>query len=191
MKKNSAILPWKVLSSKELFRVGFFTLKSDQCELPDGRVMPNYYIFSFNDWVNVIALTPENKMVLVEQYRHACEEVALEIPGGSSDPGDQENYQKAAERELIEETGYQAQRVIYLGRHRPNPAMQDNWMHSYLALDCEKVAGQKLDAFEDIRILEVPIKEAYEMIYDGKINHSIVVASMMLAYPHLKSLITK
>lgn len=183
------ILPWKILGSKELFRAGFFVLRSDRCELPDGRVMPNYYIFDFMDWVNVIALTPQNEMILVEQYRHACGEVAIEIPGGSSDPGDDQNYQKAAARELLEETGYEAKRFIYLGRHRPNPAMQNNWMHSFLALDCEQVAEQKLDAFEDIKVLKVPLKEVYEMIFNLKINHSIVIASLMLAHPHMKSLI--
>lgn len=185
------IHPWKVLGSKELFRAGFFSLRSDRCELPDGRIMPNYYIFDFKDWVNIVALNQRNEMILVEQYRHACEEVAIEIPGGSSDAVDEENYQSAAERELLEETGYQAKEVIYLGKHRPNPAMQNNWMHSFLALNCEKVAEQSLDPFEDIKVLEIPLKEAYDLIFSSKINHSIVIASMMLAYPHLKSLIEK
>ncbi len=183
------IRPWKVLGSQELFRAGFFTLRSDRCELPDGRAMPNYYVFEFKDWVNVVALTPRNEMILVEQYRHACGEVAIEIPGGTSDHGEEEKYEQAAARELLEETGYEAKRFIYLGRHRPNPAMQNNWMHSFLALDCEKVADQNLDMFEDIRVLRVPVKEAYQMIFDLKINHSIVITSMILAQPHLKSLI--
>ncbi len=191
MKKNSIVLPWKVLESKELFRAGFFNLRTDRCELPDGRVTPNYYVLSFRDWVNVMALNTKDEVILVEQYRHACKEIELEIPGGSSDPGDKEDYQAAAERELLEETGYKPQQIIYLGRHRPNPAMQNNWMHSYLALNCEKVTSQKLDAFEDIRVLEIPVKEAYEQVFSGKIRHSIVLASMMLAYPHLKSLIEK
>ncbi len=188
---SKKILPWKVLSSKELFRAGFFVLRTDRCELPDARVMPNYYVFDFKDWVNVIALTKQNEVILVEQYRHAVEEVALEIPGGSSDPMDLKDYQKAAERELLEETGYRPKKCIYLGKHRPNPAMQNNWMHSFLALDCEKVADQNLDAFEDILVLKVPVREVYDMVFQAKINHSIVVASMMLAYPHLKSLIEK
>ena len=137
----------------------------------------------------MIAITPQNELVLVEQYRHASGEVAFEIPGGTSDLLDDENYEAAAARELLEETGYAGKKYIYVGKHRPNPAMQSNWMHTYLALDCEKVAEQELDAFEDISVKIVPIKEAYQMIFDLKINHSIIIASMMLARPHLKSLI--
>ncbi len=181
------IQKWKVLDSKELFKAGFFKLRTDRCELPDARVMPHYYVFEFRDWVNVVAVTKSQQMILVEQYRHACEEVALEIPGGSTDPQDANDHAQAASRELIEETGYQAKKLLYVGRHRPNPAMQNNWMHTYLALECEKIAEQSLDPFEDMRVLLVPIKEAYEMTLDGRINHSIVMASMLMARQQLSA----
>src|SRR3954467_11441870 len=97
---------WEVLSSQELLRAGFFRLRSDRCKLPDQRIMPHYYVMEFNDWANVVALTDDNQMILVQQYRHATKEVHLEIPGGGVDPRKGETPMQAAARELQEETGF-------------------------------------------------------------------------------------
>ncbi|MES2963091.1 MAG: NUDIX hydrolase [Bdellovibrionota bacterium] len=176
---------WKTLTSKELFKTSFFRFRMDSCELPDGRVMPNYYVMEFPDWANIVPVTDDGKIVLVEQYRQARGETCLEIPGGSTDPHTKEDPKKAAMRELLEETGYVPDDIRLIGVHSPNPAMQNNRMHTYIAFGCKKVAEPDLDPFEDIRVVTATVPEVIEMIFNGKIDHTIVVASLLYALPTL------
>ena len=176
---------WKICSSKELFSSGIFRLRVDECELPDGRIMPRYYVMEFPDWVNVVPVTEDGKIVLVEQFRHASGELTLEIPGGSTDPWTKESNQVAAERELLEETGYKASEIQLVCSHRPNPAMQNNWMHTYLARGCRKVSEPTPDPFEDIRVVEKTPAEVIDLLRSGQINHSIIIASLMMVFPLL------
>jgi 8-oxo-dGTP pyrophosphatase MutT (NUDIX family) len=177
--------PWKVLSSKEIFKTSIFRFRTDECELPDGRVMPNYYVMEFPDWVNVVPVTDDNRIVLIEQYRQAAAETFLEIPGGSTDPEDGEDTKAAAIRELREETGYVSEDVRLVGVHHPNPAMQNNRMHTYVAYGCKLKEQPSWDAFEDIKVVTKTIPEVVDMVLTGKITHSIVVASLLLALPAL------
>lgn len=179
------IKPWRSLSSKELFKTTFFRFRSDQCELPDGRVMPNYYVMEFPDWVNIVPVTEDNKIILVEQYRHANGEVTLEFPGGSTDPRLKEDPAKGALRELLEETGYVPDEVRLIGVQAPNPAMQNNKMHTFIGLGCKKLHEPKLDPFEDIRVVALPIPDVIDKVLSGEINHSVVVASLLYALPML------
>lgn len=176
---------WKTLTTKEIFKTSFFRFRMDSCELPDGRVMPHYYVMEFPDWANIVPVTDDGKIVLVEQYRHARGEVCLEIPGGSTDPHTKEDPKKAAMRELLEETGYVPDDVRLVGVHSPNPAMQNNKMHTYIAFGCKKMQEPDLDPFEDIRVVTASVPEVIEMIFNGKIDHTIVVASLLYALPTL------
>lgn len=172
---------WVVQKTQEIFKAGFYRLRSDTCQLPDGRVMPNYYVMEFQDWVNVIALTTENQVVLIEQYRHAIGRATVEFPGGSLDSRHHEDPQQAALRELVEETGYVPEEIRYVGKHRPNPALQNNWMHTYVALGCQKSEVQKLDPFEDIHVVTRTLPEVIDMAFDGGIEHSLMIASLFKA----------
>ena len=183
--KNDSVQPWRCLDSRELFSSGFFRFRVDKCELPDGRVMPSYYVMEFADWVNVVPVTEDGKIVLIEQYRHASGEVCIEIPGGSTHPGQNEDPAKAALRELAEETGYIPDDVRLIGIHRPNPAMQNNRMHSFIAYNCKKLQEVELDPYEDIRVFTATIPEVVEMIFNGRINHSLIVATLLYALPVL------
>lgn len=176
---------WKVLSTTEIFKNSIFRFRTDRCELPDGRVMPNYYVLEFPDWVNIVPVTEDNRIVLVEQYRQAAGEVHLEIPGGSMDPHSSEEPKHAALRELAEETGYVPDDLRLIGVHKPNPAMQNNRMHTYIGFGCKKLHEPRLDAFEDIRVVTKSIPEVVDLIFSGKINHSIVVASILYSLPVL------
>lgn len=177
---------WKVLKSKELFNSGFFRLRTDECELPDKRVMPNYYVIDFADWVNVIAVTPDGQMILVEQYRHAAGEVFLEVPGGSADSRS-EDPKVAGARELLEETGYQPAEMIDCGPHFPNPALQSNRMHTFLALGCVKVAEPDLDPYEDLQVRMMSVTDAYRKWENGEFTHSIISASFGRALKQLRA----
>lgn len=177
---------WKTLSTEELAKFGYFRLRSDRCELPDGRIMPRYFTIEFSDWVNVIPVTKEKKIVLIHQYRHSVGELTIEVPGGSTNPKQKEDNQAAAIRELEEETGYTAKSMEYVGFHHPNPALISNKMHTYIAWDCEKTKPLKLDPYEDIESFEVSVTELEDLIDKGKITHSIILASFLLARKKLQ-----
>jgi ADP-ribose pyrophosphatase len=175
----SDIKNWKVLNTEEIFKAHFYRLRTDKCELPDGRIMPNYYVMEFTDWVNIVPITSDDKVILVEQYRHAIGKVTLELPGGAiSAKGGHESPELAAIRELQEETGYVPEEVRFVGKHRPNPAMQNNYLHTYVALGCTLEGQQKLDPFEDIKIVTRTIPEVIDMVFDGTIEHSLIIASL-------------
>jgi 8-oxo-dGTP pyrophosphatase MutT (NUDIX family) len=177
---------WKTLSSETLAQTPFFRLRADRCQLPDGRVMPRYYVMEFPDWVNIVPVTDDGQMILIEQYRHGSGRVHLEIPGGSTNPGPKpEEAAAAARRELLEETGFAPRELRLVASHFPNPSMQRNRMHTFVALGCKAIAEPDLDPFEDLRVRLVPIDEAVRLAVDGKIDHSIVAASILAALPAL------
>jgi 8-oxo-dGTP pyrophosphatase MutT (NUDIX family) len=178
-------LLWKRLETKELLATGFFRLREDKCEMPDGRIMPRYYVMEFPDWVNIVPVTHDGKIILVEQYRHASGREHLEIPGGGIEAKSGEDPKRAAIRELQEETGFVPEDIRLVGRHYPNPAMQNNAMWTYVGFGCRKLAEPAPDAYEDIRVVQMPVHEVYEKIRSGEIDHSIVVASLLYAMSFL------
>jgi 8-oxo-dGTP pyrophosphatase MutT (NUDIX family) len=136
----------------------------------------------------VVPVTPEGQIVLVRQDRHGLRRISLEPPGGVIDPG--ELPRAAAERELREETGYIADDVQFLGRVAPNPAMQNNWCHMFLARNCRPHtdARQHLDRFECIAVELYGPEEVRKLLRDEQICHSMAVIALGFAGfdgPHL------
>lgn len=131
------------------------------------------------DWVNVIALTPDDDVVLIRQYRAGANAVCLEIPGGMIDEG--EDALTAAKRELAEETGYTAKTWRALGSSLPNPAIQGNRLHSFLALDAACTVEQRFDSSEVIALTLAKLSDVRAMLRDGRIDHALVMA----AFAHL------
>ena len=136
----------------------------------------SFSILEAPDWINVIALTTEKKIVLVEQYRYGTEVQTLELPGGVCDPG--ETPLVTSKRELLEETGFSAKEWVYLGNVSSNPAMMTNHTHTYLAKGCVKTHDQKLDGNERINVHEIPLEEFLDLVRSGEIDHSLVVAAI-------------
>ncbi len=174
-----SLTPWKILESHNLFP----KFRMDSCELPSGKPY-KAYVFEFASWANVVALTKNNEVVLVKQYRHGVQEVLLELPGGVVDDG--ENPLEGAKRELMEETGYSAGNIVEVGRLYPNPAIQQNTLYCYLATDVELAGEQHLDEAEEIEVQLIPLDELIEMTRQGKFLHALHVAVLFQALAHLK-----
>ncbi len=166
---------WKRKSSKEIADCRVFKVREDFCERTRDRAEHNFFVVENPDWVNVIALTKDEQVVLIEQFRHGTEEIILEIPGGMIDAGEEPII--AAARELVEETGFAAREIIPIGKSRPNPAIQNNWIHHFLALDCEKTKDTAFDEHESIVTKLATLEEVEQLIESGEITHSLVLAA--------------
>ena len=128
------------------------------------------------DWCNIVALTPEQRIVLVRQYRFGSQAVSLEIPGGALEPG--EDSGTAARRELLEETGYTATRWTYLGCSEPNPAVHDNLLHHWLAEGARPTHSTHPSGGEDILVEAMTVPEVIEAVRVGDIRNSLGIAGL-------------
>ncbi|MGB9628699.1 MAG: NUDIX hydrolase [Thermodesulfobacteriota bacterium] len=178
------IKSWKRVHSKRLQSYRVFSIRADKAISPRTGKGHDFYIIESEDWVNIIPLTLDHQVVMIRQYRHGSREVTLEIPGGLVDSGD--TPKKAACRELLEETGYQAQRVERIGVVNPNPAIFSNRCYTFLAKGVRKVANPTPDQTEDIEMILVPLKKIPNLILNGKIDNAMVItafAHYFLRYP--------
>jgi 8-oxo-dGTP pyrophosphatase MutT (NUDIX family) len=169
------VATWQIKNSREVADCRVFKVREDTSICSEDNREHTFYVIESPEWVNIIPLTANEEVVLIEQYRHGINEVVLEIPGGLIDDG--ETPEEAAVRELAEETGYVPGKVLLLGRSRPNPAIQNNWVYHFLALDCELKGAVKFDSNESISTGLVPLVEIAPLIDEGMITHSLVLAA--------------
>jgi ADP-ribose pyrophosphatase len=177
------ITPWKILESHHLHK----NVRIDTCELPDGKVIEGFVI-EYGDWVTVVALTMEQEVVLVRQYRHGAQKVILELPGGASEADDESPLQ-TARRELLEETGYASDQFIQIGCVSPNPANQTNMIYSFLALDAYQAGSQDLDETEEIEVVLKPLEEVIAMAKKGELLQSMQVSALFFTLVYLDRII--
>lgn len=172
---------WQILSSEYLYKETWFTIRKDVCKTSEGKIIDPYYVYEFPTWVTALAFTEDGKIVLVKQYRHGIQQTILEVPGGCVDDTDKD-YEAAARRELLEETGYAFDTMEYLGKISPNPSTNDNWMHMFLAKGGKKVQDLQLDHNEDIEVVIVTLDELKEMLRKNKIVQALHVTTIMYAF---------
>ena len=167
---------WTILSSEYLIRRPWLTARRDVAQLPDGRINQEYYVLEYPDWVNIIAITDDGKMVMERQYRHGLGNTCYELPCGVIEPG--ESALEAAKRELLEETGYAGGQWTEWMHLSPNPATSTNMAHSFLATGVKKVADQKLDATEDIQVYLLEPEYVRELLHANQILQALMAAPL-------------
>jgi 8-oxo-dGTP pyrophosphatase MutT (NUDIX family) len=165
---------WQLIESEQLADYRITRVRRDRRRSPRTGAEHDFIILQMPEWVNVIAVTRQARIVIIEQYRHGTQEVAVEIPGGVVDPGD--GLEQAARRELLEETGYEAEEFVYIGKVTANPAIQDNRCHTFVALGAHAVGEARLEAGEDIAVSEIGMDEVTGLIASGRMSHALVIA---------------
>ena len=171
------IRPWKKVRSTPIGDFRIFKLRSDVKISPRTGKEHDFYVLDSVDWVNVIAVTPDQQLVMVEQYRHGSDTVELEIPGGMMDAGETDPVATAV-RELREETGYEGEHARLLGRIHSNPAILTNVTYTVLIENCRLQHGVEFDHGEDLETHLVPVTEIPKLVADEKIGHSLVVVAL-------------
>ncbi len=146
----------------------------------------DFVVIDAPDWVNVVALTPDRRLVLVRQFRFGIDDFSLEIPGGVMEAG--EDPLAAAQRELREETGYAGRSARLLGGVHPNPAIMNNVCHLVLVEQAERTEALAWDHDEEIEVLTAPVDEVQAWARTGRIRHALVLDALLLFAPEWERL---
>jgi 8-oxo-dGTP pyrophosphatase MutT (NUDIX family) len=170
--------PWKVLSREYLARKFWYTVRVDKVELPTGAIIDEYFVNEYRPWVNVVAVTADQKVVLIRQYRHGLGQVHFEIPAGTTEAGEA-SMEEAARRELREETGYGGGRWSAFATLSANPALTNNLTHTFLAEDVVQLGKANPDADEDLRVHLVTIDELERLMDDGGFVQALHAAPLL------------
>lgn len=172
-----SLRPWVHVAEEALVDFKVFHVHVKRRRSPRNDREVGFFLVRTPDWVNVVPVTTDERLVLVRQYRHGTEEFSLEIPGGLIDPGDADARQAAA-RELREETGYEATGLTRLGTMTPNPALFTNSCHTWLATGCRRVGELRQDPGEDLEVVTVPLDRVPDLVRRGEIRHALVLAAL-------------
>jgi len=171
------IEPWQKVTSEPVGDFRIFTIRSDRKISPRTKAEHDFYVIDCVDWVNVVAVTPAQELVMIRQYRHGSNTVELEIPGGMIDREDPSPL-AAGVRELREETGFEGEGAQIIGQVFPNPAIMSNTCYTLLVENCRCVHSVEFDHGEDLVTELVPVKEIPQLVAAGRIQHSLVVVAL-------------
>jgi len=170
--------PWEVLSSRYLSRKPWLTLREDRVRLPNGVEIEDFNILEYPDWINVVAVTTDERIVLVRQYRHGSRAVHYELPAGVCDPTDS-NPEATARRELLEETGYGGGEWSPLISLSANPGTHSNLTHSFLAYGVTLKQAPTPESTEDLRVHLATFDEIQTILASGGVIQALHVAAIL------------
>lgn len=171
------IKPWPILGSRPIVDFHVFKLRGDRKVSPRTGTEHEFLVLDSRDWVNVVALTSNRELVMIQQFRHGSNTVELEIPGGVMDAHETSPV-AAAVRELREETGFAGTNARILGEVFANPAIMSNTCYTVMIENCRCVHPVQFDQGEDLVTQLVPVAEVPGLLAAGKIKHSLVVVAL-------------
>jgi len=166
---------WKLIETEIVYKTPIFSLHRRHSGHPH-RGKRDFYVLDAPHWINIIPLTADDDVVMIKQFRHGIRDFTLEIPGGMVDPED-ETPKHAARREMVEESGYDSNRISYLGRVHPNPAIEENYCYTFLARDVHVVGKPESKGAEETDVTLVPLRTIPNLIKSEKITHALVIAA--------------
>ena len=175
------IQDWTILKREPVEDFKLFQIQKKQVRSPRTGETSEVQAIKLADWVLILPLTADQEVIMVRQYRHGIERVCLELPGGLVDASD-ESPGLSARRELLEETGYQADQIKLIGECYPQPAVLSNKCFFYLAKNTTKVQPPHLDSGEDIEIIKIPLNEIPLKIENKEINHGMVLLAFFFLW---------
>ncbi len=175
---------WKKLRSEIVYQNNFFEIEQDQCEKPDGSLIEEYYIVKRPDVAVIAAFTPEMELIMITQYRHPVQSIDFELPAGHIDPN--ENILEAAQRELLEETGYKAEKLEQISAHFASSGLMNNTVHFFIGFNAKKIQEQSLDPNEAIDVKITPWLEALKLHEQGKVKDLGSAMGVLLAKEYLE-----
>jgi ADP-ribose pyrophosphatase len=176
----NAIKAWKLLETSHFTSVEpWFQIFREKVELPGGRVLDDFYRIVTPDFAIVVPVTPAGELLMVRGYKHGPRKVCLSAPGGMIEPG--ESPLKAAQRELLEETGYQAAEWQSLGSFVVDSNRQGGTAHLFLAKGVNQIVSRKQDDAEELRVELMPPGYFSEAIRKGEVVTLATVSAVALA----------
>jgi len=170
---------WKIRSSKLAFDNPWFKVRQDVVELPNGKVIDDYFMWQDNDVAQIVPITSNGKFILERQYKHAVGEFMIEFPAGYFN--DKEIPEEAAKRELLEETGFSSDEIEFIGKLNHNPTKEIGCLYVFLAPNAQKTHDQELDVTENIELVLLSAEDILQKISSQEIWATGTISCFFLA----------
>ena len=164
---------WTIVQDEVYANCRIFEVHKRKMVRDSDQKEGDFYVIDSNDWVNVLALTSDQEIILVRQFRYGTQQYSLEPPGGVIEKGEDPIF--AGKRELLEETGFSGTNPKLIGSVFPNSAIMSNRCHFVMLNDVEKHSDVSFDPHEELETILVPISELDNLVKSGEISHSIAL----------------
>jgi ADP-ribose pyrophosphatase len=171
-------LVWEVIESREDRKYGLFSVVVNRSRSPRTGNIHEFQVLRSPDWVAVVPVTADSRVVMVRQYRHGTGDLSLEPPGGLIKEG--QTPEQSAREELEEETGFLAAGLELVGWMHPMPAILTNKFYVFVARDASRTGTRHPDETEEIETVLVPLHQIREYIRSGRITCSVMIAALLL-----------
>ncbi|HLJ84217.1 MAG TPA: NUDIX hydrolase [Candidatus Eremiobacteraceae bacterium] len=174
---------WEIVSSELVVDSPWYTLRRDVCRLPDGTLVDPYFVRVHDGFAVIFAMTSDDRVVMIRQYKHGYGDIVLELPAGALERG--EDPLACAVRELEEETGYVAPALELLAEFAADPTSSTGKLYLFLGRHAAPTGRAAPDATENIETMLVPVREVLAHVRSGEVFVQSHVAAIYTALDHL------